>query len=78
MNKVNKVNSELLSHLKQNIIKDEKFVSVISASFGDGHNAAAKGVVEAFNSLKVPNSGLIDLLEPFSYTHLTLPTKRIV
>ena len=75
MNKVNKLKSEQLSHLKQNIIKDEKFVSVISASFGDGHNAAAKGVVEAFNSLKVPNSGLIDLLEQIHPATMSCFTK---
>ena len=75
MNKVNKLKSEQLSHLKQNISKDDKYVSVISASFGDGHNAAAKGVVEAFNSLEVPNSGLIDLLEQIHPTTMSYFTK---
>ena len=31
-----------------------------------------------FNYRYVIPSGYVDLLEPVSYTHLTLPTKRIV
>ena len=42
---------------------DNRLVSIISASFGDGHNTAAKGVVEALNSLNIKNTGLVDLLE---------------
>ena len=42
---------------------ENRLVSIISASFGDGHNTAANGVVEALNSLNIKNTGLVDLLE---------------
>ena len=40
----------------------DNFVSVLTASFGDGHNTAAKNIVTALNDLKIPNSGALDLL----------------
>ncbi|MFL2479383.1 MAG: MGDG synthase family glycosyltransferase [Verrucomicrobiales bacterium] len=40
----------------------DNFVSVLTASFGDGHNTAAQNIVTALNDLKIPNSGALDLL----------------
>ena len=39
------------------------YVSILSASFGDGHNSAANGAVEALDLMNVNNSGLFDLLK---------------
>ncbi len=40
----------------------DNFVSVLTASFGDGHNTAAQNIVAALNDLNIPNSGALDLL----------------
>ena len=45
-----------------NSFEKDNFVSVLTASFGDGHNTAAKNIVTALNDLKIPNSGALDLL----------------
>ena len=56
------------NNLKKNVNKGvdsfekDNFVSVLTASFGDGHNTAAKNIVTALNDLKIPNSGALDLL----------------
>ncbi|OUU88905.1 MAG: hypothetical protein CBC36_04245, partial [Verrucomicrobiaceae bacterium TMED76] len=61
------------SKAKKNTLSEQKkserhrqiknYVSVLSASFGDGHNSAAYGAVEALNLMNIPNSGLYDLLQ---------------
>lgn len=56
------------NNLKKNVSKGvdsfekDNFVSVLTASFGDGHNTAAQNIVTALNDLKIPNSGALDLL----------------
>ena len=56
------------NNLKKNVNKGvdsfekDNFVSVLTASFGDGHNTAAQNIVTALNDLKIPNSGALDLL----------------
>ena len=56
------------NNLKKNVSKEvdsfekDNFVSVLTASFGDGHNTAAQNIVTALNDLKIPNSGALDLL----------------
>ena len=51
--------------------------NVIAEEF---HNGGAHAESKAINSIKVipPGATLFTTLEPVSYTHLTLPTKRIV
>ena len=59
------------------------FEERIKLAVDDAHAAFTHAKVEGLirrAGLRYPNADLrrVDLLEPVSYTHLTLPTKRIV
>lgn len=53
----------------------DNFVSVLTASFGDGHNTAAQNIVTALNNLKIPNSGAIDLINTIHPSTMQCLTK---
>lgn len=56
------------------------YISVLTASFGDGHNTAAQSIVAALNNLKIPNSGALDLLNTIhpSMMHCLTKGYRII
>jgi processive 1,2-diacylglycerol beta-glucosyltransferase len=76
--------------LRNNLIRNERerensfdqnnYISVLTASFGDGHNTAARSIVSALDNLNVPNSGALDLLNAIHPTMMQCLTKgyRIV
>ena len=76
--------------LRNNLIRNERerensfdqnnYISVLTASFGDGHNTAARSIVTALDNLNVPNSGALDLLNAIHPTMMQCLTKgyRIV
>ena len=65
---------------RENFFEPNNYISVLTASFGDGHNTAAQSIVTALNNLNIPNSGALDLLNTIHPAMMQCLTKgyRIV
>ena len=80
------MSQNLRNKLKDNEIKrshsfrKNNFISILTASFGDGHNTAAQNIATALDNINIPNSGALDLIHKIHPSTMQCLTKgyRIV